>query len=467
MSFWRRLFGKGKQPEHAAAERQPSSAVAPPADLAHETSASQRSDNGDPQLVKELALLRRVERPGGAGATEALTILRSHQGRASQGAVLGALLEGLEGAADAPDPASDGYVLVDSTLPFGATPVEPAAVDGQRIDGLRVACAHLLDERGERARALTLVEPGRSIEAMMLAADLHAAVGNVARAVGSVERVMARSIDAPGARERHARWSALLGRGSARARVDDSATVVAPATSAKLPFRLLREVARGGAGTVYEAEDELLGRRVAFKVYHRSEQSRAQIEREARTAVALRGPGVMRIFDADPEQGWLAAEWLGLGSLRDRLVAARVREALPLSSWVPALVAALGRVHERGLVHADIKPANVMFRAQYEPVLGDFGISRAQGEPSLGGTPGYLAPERLGGSSADARDDVYALGRVLEDVLAAREDAGLDAAVLGATAEDARWFARIALLCLRDAASRPANATELLALLGE
>jgi serine/threonine-protein kinase len=241
--------------------------------------------------------------------------------------------------------------------------------------------------------------------------------------------------------------------------------LVSETTRRPTSFRLLREVARGGAGTVYQAEDEILGRRLAFKVYHRVDRDRPQIEREARTAVALRGPGVLRVLDAHPEDGWLATEWIELGSLRDILRAGRVDDALPLGRWLPRLLGALERVHAAGLVHGDLKPANVLFRSLGDPLLGDFGICLPRGAESLAGTPGYLSPERLAGAAADPRDDVYALGRIIEDVLAAREDAELTGELLSRTSDDARMWARLALACLAPGAERPPHATALATLL--
>src|SRR5690606_2530429 len=96
----------------------------------------------------------------------------------------------------------------------------------------------LLDERGDRELAKQVLAVTRSVAGMMLAAELSAASGDVARALSMVERVLARDIDTPGARERHERWSARLGRDLSRQRVDDSATVVAP-TERAAAFRLI------------------------------------------------------------------------------------------------------------------------------------------------------------------------------------------------------------------------------------
>jgi serine/threonine-protein kinase len=299
---------------------------------------------------------------------------------------------------------------------------------GTRVvpDPVRVAIADILASRGDDAGAVRVLEGISSTPGLILSADLHAGSGQLARAVGAIERVLARDLDAPGARERHQRWSAALGYTRRPVRRLDEATVVAPqATGA--PFRLLREVARGGAGVVYEAEDELLGRRVAFKVYHGREKDRAVLEREARTAVALAGPGVLRVLDADPAQGWVALEWVARGSVRDMLRTGDLAALSPVGRWARPLARALARIHDRGIVHADVKPANVLLRQPHDAVLADFGIARPVGSPSEGGgSAGYLSPERLAGRPSDPRDDIYGYGRVLEDVIHRLVEAGAD-----------------------------------------
>jgi eukaryotic-like serine/threonine-protein kinase len=426
MGIWSRLF----RHDEVAAEPSAGDGAASAEPTGHEPETA-----APPQAAPAPEWLGRLERlgqPGGADVDEAVALLRQTHGSSEQILALQTALRVLG--------------------------------EGVTHEPLRVACAAVLVDRGQSERALELVRDCRSIGAMMLAADLYAARGDLARALSTVERVLARAIDTPGARERHDQWSTQLGRTPLRERrpVDAGATVIAP-TGPKVPFRLLREVARGGAGTVYEAEDAELGRRLAYKIYHRAAADREQIERESRTAARLEGAGVVRIYDADPGAGWLAMEWLGRGTLRDALAGDRLGELLPLERWARPLLLALGRVHAAGLVHADLKPANVFFRAPDEPVLGDFGISRARGDRNLGGTPGYLSPERLGGAPADARDDVYAVGRIIEDVLGALEQAM--AAGKLAPPPDAAALARYAALaraCLADAARRPADAAAVL-----
>jgi eukaryotic-like serine/threonine-protein kinase len=268
----------------------------------------------------------------------------------------------------------------------------------------------------------------------------------MALAMSLIERILARDIDYPGARERHERWRALVNPGKSQPRGRSDVTI-AVATDRKTPFRILREVARGGSGTIYEAQDEVLGRTVAFKLYHRAEADREQLQREARIAISLRGPGVVRVYDASFEDGWLAIEWVPLGSVRDLLAAGRKDDLTPMEPWVRALAGALSRVHAAGLVHADVKPANVLLRGPGEPLLCDFGIAVPCGSATLGGSAGYLSPERLEGKALTPSDDVYALGRVIEDVLGGADD---------------RRMRRIAGACLASKGQRPRDAGEVL-----
>ncbi len=312
-----------------------------------------------------------------------------------------------------------------------STPDEAAALEGlvQRShthplpERLAVGAASALVDRGDSALAEKLLQGASSLPALMLTADLHAERGDLTFALAAVERVLSRDLDHPGARDRHHRWRGALGLDPTAPKARSEATTLATSRP-EAPFLLLREVARGGSGAVYEAEDRELGRRVALKVYHRPDRDRAQLVHEARVAAKLAGPGVVRVFDADPDQGWLALEWTPLGALRER-IRARSSDLLPLERWALPLASGLARVHAAGWVHHDVKPANVLFRAPEMPVLGDFGSARRAGEPSPPGSLGYVSPERLAGRPSDPRDDVYGFGRVLEDVLEAFADADL------------------------------------------
>jgi serine/threonine-protein kinase len=282
-----------------------------------------------------------------------------------------------------------------------------------------------------------------------LRADLFATVGDLPSALALTERVLLRDLDHPGARERHGRFRGLLGfKDEPKREASTGATVVTREHDA--PFSLLREVARGGAGAVYEAEDRELGRKVALKIYHHHERDRAQLLHEAKVAAELAGPGVLGVFDVDPAHGWIAVEWCVLGALRDHVRRKDPAVLAPIERWALPLASALARVHAAGWVHHDVKPANVLLAAPDSPMLADFGIARRVGEPSPPGSMGYVSPERLKGRPSDPRDDVYGFGRLLEDVLDA----------VGNRPASERWRT-LASACVGPDDQRPADARAL------
>jgi serine/threonine-protein kinase len=355
----------------------------------------------------------------------------------------------------------DGPTLEEAVGLFAqlrTTPHERRAIDrllargGQTPlpDALLVAVASALVDRGEEAVAARVLAGATSSPALMIRAELIARAGDRATALALVERILSRDIDWPGARERHERWRNALGVPPRPPRVAAWDTVALGAHQA--PFELFREVGRGGAGAVYEARDRALGRSVALKIYHRPDRDRSQLLHEARVAVSLYGPGVVRVFDVDPEHGWLAMEWARSGALRSLLRAGNTSELKPIARWAIPLSRALARVHAAGWVHQDIKPANVLILAPAEPLMGDFGNARRIGEPSPPGSLGYVSPERLARRASDPRDDVYAFGRVLEDALDA----------LGGAEPNAKWRA-LATACTGPDEGRPANGADLLA----
>ncbi|UQA55883.1 serine/threonine-protein kinase [Polyangium aurulentum] len=421
MSFWRRvkgrLFGEGAggEAKRARGDEDEAAKIAPAQGTpdAPEEAASE----GDGPIAR-LGLIGTVEGPAEA---EAIALLRGVRGTVREAEAVARVLD----------------VAMDRAVP----------------EAVRVACADILAARGDERGALDALSGVSSTPGLLLAADLFASQGQLGRAVTTIERVLARSIDTPGARERHTRWRASLGAAPGPVRRLDEATVVAPEGS-RGPFRLLREVARGGAGTVYEAEDTVLGRRIAFKVYHRRGRDRSQLEREGHLAARLAGPGVLRVLDADPEEGWIALEWVPRGSVRDMLARGEIAPLAPVDRWARPLARALARLHASGVVHADVKPANVLLRDAGDPVLGDFGIARPFGAPGEGGSAGYVSPERLAGRASDPRDDVYGYGRVIEDVLHRLVERGVP------PGDEAAWRA-IAEECIGPDERRPANGAEL------
>lgn len=214
----------------------------------------------------------------------------------------------------------------------------------------------------------------------------------------------------------------------------------ATSTDAPLPFarlgdfRLVSRLGGGGMGIVYLAVQESLGREVALKVLRPELQGSAvaaeRFRREARALAELRHDHLVAIFGGGEEHGvrYLAMELVPGRSLDERLlaepgaprggaVAQRVR-------WIAQIARGLQHAHERGVVHRDVKPANVRITPDDRARLLDFGLARrtatagATLTESFAGSPSYAAPEQIAqGGTIDARTDVYALGVTLYECL--------------------------------------------------
>jgi eukaryotic-like serine/threonine-protein kinase len=197
-------------------------------------------------------------------------------------------------------------------------------------------------------------------------------------------------------------------------------------------YRVLEQVAVGGMGSVWIADDRLLGRHVAVKVL--AEQLAAQplfvkrFEREARTAAALSGhPNVITIYDVGEhgERPFIVMAYLPGGTVRDRIMAGRVHPADAIE-WVRDAADGLDFAHSRGVVHRDVKPQNLLFDGQGRVVIADLGIARAAYEDSLTasgellGTASYIAPEQAMGDAATAASDRYSLAVVAYELLTGR-----------------------------------------------
>jgi len=203
-------------------------------------------------------------------------------------------------------------------------------------------------------------------------------------------------------------------------------------------FRLGRLLGAGGMGQVYEAHDERLGRRVAVKVIHPAiaadPRAKARFLREAKAAAAVEHDHVVPILEVGEDAGrlYLAMPYLKGESLHDRL-----RRPGPLP---PADVVKIGReaaaglaaVHAAGLVHRDVKPANLWLEVlpdgAWRVKLLDFGLVRLDGPAGealsapgeIVGTPAFMAPEQARGGAVDGRADLFGLGCVLYLLAAGR-----------------------------------------------
>lgn len=224
-------------------------------------------------------------------------------------------------------------------------------------------------------------------------------------------------------------------------------------------YTILGELGQGGMGTVYLARQERVGGRpVALKVLApaiaQSASARDRFRSEARAIARLRHPNIVAVHDVVHELGVFAyaMEWVDGKTLAEliahlqqvshdpTLADVRVLLCSPpaalaqgtLTTFVcqigVAIARALGVVHRAGLLHRDVKPANILLRRDGTPLLSDFGLARELDNPALTltghfvGTPAFAAPEQLRGAGAalDARTDVYGLGVTLYHALALR-----------------------------------------------
>ena len=190
-------------------------------------------------------------------------------------------------------------------------------------------------------------------------------------------------------------------------------------------YRLLERIGSGGMSVVWRGYDEVLGRQVAVKVlaaqFAADADLRGRLRREARAVARLGHPHVTNVYDygeADDGTPFVVMELVEGESLADRLR----RGPLPWGgvAEIGAQIAeALAAAHARGLVHQDVKPANVMLSPSGVKVV-DFGIAAIAGErrgPMIIGTPDYMAPEQRSGAPATPATDVYALGLMLSRAL--------------------------------------------------
>lgn len=209
-------------------------------------------------------------------------------------------------------------------------------------------------------------------------------------------------------------------------------------------YRVIRELGCGGMATVYLAVQEKLNRDVALKILSPALQSdrefTARFIREARTAANLHHTHIVAIHDVGRHGDifYIVMECLS-ESLNDRILLKFGKPFTPqdIRTVLGPIAAALAYAHHQGIVHRDIKPDNIMFRADGTPVLVDFGLAKANAaapgrhtDTRLAiGTPHYMSPEQGLGGPLDARSDIYSLGIVLFEMLTGHVPFNADSAM--------------------------------------
>jgi len=193
-------------------------------------------------------------------------------------------------------------------------------------------------------------------------------------------------------------------------------------------YKILSKLGEGGMGVVYKAEDTKLHRFVALKFLHpdltRDEEAKARFVHEAEAAAALNHPHICTIYEIDEHEGqsFIAMEYIEGEGLKDRIQ----KGPLPIDDLLSLAIQigeGLHEAHEKGIVHRDIKPGNIMLTSRGQAKILDFGLARLGTHTKITktdttlGTAAYMSPEQASGKEVDRRSDIWSLGVVLYEMV--------------------------------------------------
>ncbi len=194
-------------------------------------------------------------------------------------------------------------------------------------------------------------------------------------------------------------------------------------------FELRETLGTGGMGTVYKARDTQLDRDVALKLLRKDlgPEYANQLQQEARITASVNHPHVVQVFSfgRDHDQYYLVMELVDRGTLDDLIAEQKkIPEADVLRTGID-VAHGLRAAYQKGLIHRDVKPANILFNEEGMAKISDFGLAgivepHAQTSGAIWGTPYYIAPERLNNQPEDFRSDIYSLGATLFHAVAGR-----------------------------------------------
>ncbi len=192
------------------------------------------------------------------------------------------------------------------------------------------------------------------------------------------------------------------------------------------------ELGRGGMGIVYKASDGVLDRTVALKKLPRAliddEEYLARFKREAQTLARLTHPAILQIHDLfeDRRDVWMALEYIDGGDLADRISSHAPLDYSEAARLASIIAEGMAYAHERGTVHRDLKPGNILLDGSMQPKISDFGLAKLPvsnsltQEGSILGSPRYMSPEQAAGEDVDHRTDIYSLGIILYEMITGR-----------------------------------------------